>query len=211
MSFSLNNNKKTETFSEKTTTTKTHRNGLPRVLHPDPTHQQQVRQGPTPVQGVGRQQEVEGEEDDVELDLKRKVFLIFFRRKLRSRGSKESEFSSSSSFLLLPFFFSCLSPPPTNFLLTANVTSASHTLFEGGHTLHLTRGCPTPAAAKLATSTDSHRASCGRCVRGPATATQRSLEGDEEWPTKARPPKGHRRIPLVCVVVWKKRKERGKG
>lgn len=50
---------------------KTHRDGLPGVLHPDPAHQQQVRQGPPPIQGVGRQEEVEGEQDDVELDLSR--------------------------------------------------------------------------------------------------------------------------------------------
>ena len=94
----------------------------------------------------------------------------------------------------------------TIFSLTANVTSASQTLFEGGHTLHLISGWPFPEAAKLASSISIHTASCGRCVSGPATATQRSLAGDEEWPTKARPPRGQRRMPkrvfLFCFGVW---------
>jgi hypothetical protein len=80
-------------------------------------------------------------------------------------------------------------------------------LFDGGHTLHLIQGCPTPEAANDATSTTIQNASCGRCVRGPATATQRSLEGEDEWPTKARPPRGQRRIPVSFCRRRRRRKE----
>jgi len=45
------------------------RDRLPGVLRADAAHQQQVREGPAAVERIGRQEEVEGEEDDVELDL----------------------------------------------------------------------------------------------------------------------------------------------
>ena len=45
------------------------RDRLPGALRPEPAQQQQVREGPAAVERVGRQEEVEGEEDDVELDL----------------------------------------------------------------------------------------------------------------------------------------------
>ena len=51
-----------------------HRTGQRRAEHRaeagrDAAHQQQVREGPAAVERIGRQEEVEGEEDDVELDL----------------------------------------------------------------------------------------------------------------------------------------------
>ena len=118
---------------------------------------------------------------------------------------------SFSFFFFLSFSFSLrlssLSHSKKKTSLTANVTSASQTLFDGGHTLHLIQGCPTPEAANDATSTTIQNASCGRCVRGPATATQRSLEGEDEWPTKARPPRGQRRIPVSFCRRRRRRKE----
>ena len=83
-------------------TKKTNRNGLPGALHPDPAHQQQVRQGPPAVERVGRQEEVEGEQDDVELDLLFWnldfffIFFIFFNEKKRERERDEE-----NEFLLL--------------------------------------------------------------------------------------------------------------
>lgn len=80
------------------------------------------------------------------------------------------------------------------FKVTAAVTTASHRLLLGGQVFHAKNACLVMIRVVINSSTIQN-ATWGRWVRGPAAATSKSSRGEAVWPTNAKPPSGHSRIP----------------